>query len=401
MRTLILWVALVAAPVLTTPAFAQAPQIRQTGLAEQDRVYGEVANINAVLEAAEQRMNQLEAQVSKPLGLPDGTKLDASVFEIKRVSNGDVRTINAGGRSILLLGANSPDAAKDAATALNEGTQELAVIAEDIGKLPGRLAELEAASAGLAPDAAMLKAAGKPTSELKDLEAKYTHNHMLTKYTGERANGISDRATQLLGALAIGLSRELKAPEVAAVAPVPAPVAEPTPAPKPPAPTQNVPTIAEVLQQAWAQFQDAEIKDAVQSLGEADLLLVRQNKPVPRGDLIELFQVRALVNLVNGDAASAARSATQALVIHPNATPLSKLGPDYAKLHKALQKANLVKKVDVHVEGDGHAYLSGIEVSRGSTIQLGQGQHLLQVEQADGSWEGSVVFIRDGFTVQL
>ena len=131
------------------------------------------------------------------------------------------------------------------------------------------------------------------------------------------------------------------------------------------------------------------------------MLLIRQNQPVSRNDLIELFQVRSLVNIVKGDATAAAWSATQSLVIHPNAVPDKKLGPEYARLHKALQKSRLIKKVDVRVEGDGRAYLSGIEVTRGATIQLGQGQHLLQVEQKDGSWKSTVVVVRDGFTVKF
>ncbi|MEZ4317707.1 MAG: hypothetical protein R3F61_09385 [Myxococcota bacterium] len=410
MRTLILWAALVAVPVLASPAHADTPKIHHMGIPDQDRVFGEVANINSVLEAAEARMDELERQVSKPLGLPEGTPLDASVFEIKKRSNGDIRTINAGGRSILLLGAAAPSEAKDAATALNEGTQELAVIAEDIGKLPGRLTELQKSADGLQPTAAMLKTAGIDAGSLKDLENKYTHNHMLTKYTGERANAVSDRATLLLGALAVGMSKPVpeSAPAPVAPAPVaaPAPTAavEPVPAPAPAAaaaPKQTVPTIAETLTKAWQHFNDAEIDAAVDDLAEADLLIVKQGKPVPRGELIELFQLRALVNIVKGDATAAAWSATQALVIHPNATPLAKLGPDYAKLHKALQKAGLVKKVDVGVDGDGRAYVSGIEVTRGAMIQLGQGQHLLQVEQKDGSWKSSVVYVRDGFTVRF
>ncbi|MCB9673870.1 MAG: hypothetical protein H6737_02075 [Alphaproteobacteria bacterium] len=402
MRTLFLWAALLVAPVLVQPAFADTPKIHRMGMPEQDRVFGEVSNIFAVLDAAEQRMDELERQVSTPIGLPGGTPLDASVFEIKKLSKGDIRTINAGGRSILLVGQNAPEAAKTAATALNEGTQELAQIAEDIGKLPARLDELKKAAAGLKPTADGVKAAGLESSALGDLENKYTHNHLLTQHTQERANQVSDRATLLLGALAVGMSKPLPAEgasDAATDAGSAAAVVAPDPAPAPKPAGKQVPTVSEVLKKAWSQFDDAEIDAAVDSLAEADMLVVRQTQPVPRSELIELFQLRGLVNIVKGDATAAAWSATQALVIHPNATPAARCGPDYAKLHKALQKAGIVKKVDVKVEGDGRAYLSGIEVTRGATIQLGQGQHLLQVEQKDGTWKGSVVFVRDGFTV--
>lgn len=156
--------------------------------------------------------------------------------------------------------------------------------------------------------------------------------------------------------------------------------------------------MGDVVARAWAQFNDAELDAAVELLAEADLLLPRQTKPVPRADLIQLFQVRGLVNLVQGDATAATWSVTQALVIHPNATPDSRLGPDYARLHKAIAKAGVVRKVDVAVKGEGRAYLSGIEVTGGSTVQLGQGQHLLQVEKGD-TWVSSVVYVRDGFVV--
>ena len=391
----------------SAPALAQTPKIYKTGIPDQDKVFGEVRNINGVLEAAEKRMDALERQVSEPLGLSDGTVLADSVYEIRRVSKGGVSTMNAGGRTILLVGGDAPQSAKDAATALNEGTQELETIAADIQKYPARLDALTQQASGMEPDAATLEANGMSTDELKDAKNKYTNNFMLTKHTGQRATAVSKRATQLLKALEEGMARPL---EAAAPAPAPAPVAVAEPAPDPaPAPTpkpaarpkQKVPTVQATITQAWKQFENAEVDAAVDLLQSADLLLPKQTNPVPRQDLIELFQLRALVNIVEGNATAAAWSATQALVIHPNAVPESRFGPAYAKLHKALQKASLVQKVDVRVEGDGRAYLSGIEVTRGATIQLGQGQHLLQVEQSDGSWKGSVVNVADGFIVEF
>ncbi len=396
--------------VALQPAFADTPKIYEIGIPDQDKVFGEVRNINGVLEAAEKRMDALERQVSEPLGLPDGTVLADSVYEIRKVSGGGVSTMNAGGRTILLVGGDAPQSAKDAATALNEGTQELETIAADIQKYPARLDALTDKAEGMEPDAATLEANGMSADDLKDVKNKYTNNFMLTKHTGQRSTAVSKRATQLLKALEEGMARPLDsapapAPEpVASVepAPAPAPVVKPRPKPKPkPRPAQNVPTVEATIAKAWKQFKNAEVDEAVELLQSADLLLPKQTRPVRRQDLIELFQLRSLVNIVQGNATAAAWSATQALVIHPNAVPDSRFGPAYAKLHKMLQKADLVQKVDVSVEGDGRAYLSGIEVTRGATIQLGQGQHLLQVEQDDGSWKGTVVFVRDGFVVEF
>jgi hypothetical protein len=398
-------------PVHTS--WAEGPKIYKTGIPDQDKVFGEVRNINGVLEAAEKRMDALERQVSEPLGLPDGTVLADSVYAIRKVSNGGVSTMNAGGRTILLVGGDAPQSAKDAATALNEGTQELETIAADIQKYPARLEVLTEKASAMEPDAATLEANGMSADGLKEAKNKYTNNFMLTKYTGERATAVSKRASQLLKALEEGMARPLEVAPEPTPAPTPAPVAvaepEPAPAPAPapkvvqpaPKPGKSVPTVEETITKAWKQFENAEVDEAVALLQSADLLLPKQTRPVRRQDLIELFQLRALVNIVQGNATAAAWSATQALVIHPNSVPESRFGPAYGKLHKMLQKADLVQKVDVRVEGDGRAYLSGIEVTRGATIQLGQGQHLLQVEQPDGSWKGTVVNVSDGFVVEF
>lgn len=384
-------------------SLAFGANIQKTGIADQDKLFAEVGNIDFVLNAADERIQRLLSEVAKPLKLPESTPLAYTVWTIKQQANGDIRMMVADERPILAVGDGVSKSVREAASALNEGTQEIAVMARDVARLPARMNELAMKSKRAKLDDALMIGNGLDINDKDRVQGLIDANRKATEQTGERAQAIAERAQALIAAVREGMSAT-EAPAggpAATPAPSPAPTtaAAAEPAPKPKA-TGGVKTIGETVTEAWTQFNDAEMDAAVELLSQADLLLPRQNQPVPRADLLELFMVRSLVNLVKGDATAAAWSATQALVISPTSVPDSKFGPQYAKMHKALAKAGLVRKVEVSVTGDGRAYLSGVEVTGGSTLELGQGQHLLQIEK-DGVWKSSIVYVADGFVVDL
>lgn len=401
MRTLILLLALVATGPLISSA--HAGNIEKTGVTEVDKIFREVGGIDGLLDAADARMDTLLADVSSNLGIGKGASMTYIVYSIKEQANGDIRIINADGRPVLALGADAPKKAKDAASTLNEGTQELAVMAADIGRLPARLKELTEKSGSISITSAVLDDAGVDSgvSEVKD---QITSNIESTKGTKSRAAKVSNRAVNLLDEVRDGMSAtsKPKGPSTDTAAPKPASKPSPKPSAKPkPKPTgPTVMSIQEVTDKAWTFYTDGDLDKASSLLAKADGLLPKQSEPVSRQALIDLFQMRSLVNLDQGDATASAWAATQSLVIHPNASPEAKMGGGYAKLHKAIAKAGVVRKVDVRVRGKGRAYLSGIEVTDGATIQLGQGLHLLQVE-TDGAWKSSVVTVREGFVLEF
>jgi hypothetical protein len=90
----------------------------------------------------------------------------------------------------------------------------------------------------------------------------------------------------------------------------------------------------------------------------------------------------------------------QALVVDPTSRPDPALGPEYAKLHKALAKSGVVHLVDVPVSGEGVAFLSGHRVEDVASIRVAEGRHLLQVQRGD-RWVTQVVWVREGYALAL
>jgi hypothetical protein len=153
--------------------------------------------------------------------------------------------------------------------------------------------------------------------------------------------------------------------------------------------------------QAMTAFHDAEVAQALQLLGEADAKLATLQEPVPSSDLEALYQSQALVHLVSGNAAAASAAVAQALVVDPDAKPIADLGPEYAKLHKLLSKADVLREVEVPVSGSGQALVSGQPISGADgTVTLTAGRHLLQV-QRNGVWTSQFVWVQDGFALTL
>lgn len=355
---------------MLAPAFAA--DIEPVGNPAFDRLFGEIDQIDTILDAAEGRIGRLRRDVAGGLGLPASSSLVATVYTLKTKADGDIRVMNVAGRPIVALGMNAPKQTKDAASTLNEGTQEVATMAQDLGRLPARIDEL----------------LDKARSTDGNDDATVQRNLQAGDEVKRRAKDVAERARQVLEDVQKGVDAEE----------APAPPTKPAAAKPPPA--RTVQTLPDVLSKAWVAVKKDDIPGAKRLLDQADLLLPRQTVPVSRGDLIELFQLRAHVNQLTGDATGAAWATAQALVVHPTGEPLSKLGPNYAKLHRAIEKAGIVRKVEVLTTGEGRGYLSGNELGRGSTLQLGQGQHLLQIER-DGKWESSVVLVSEGFVVEL
>jgi hypothetical protein len=366
MKYLLPLLALLGAP-------AVAADMEPIGNPAYDRIFAQVTSLDGVLDAAEGRLGRLQREVARTLGMPATTPLSLAVYTIKERAGGDVRVMNIEGRPIVALGIDAPAVAKDAAGTLNEGTQEVSTMATDLSRLPTAIDELI-----------------RKAESLPDPDDAVRRNLAAAAQVKRRADEVAEQARVVLEDVREGVAAD-KAP----AAPAPSPVAS---QPVVKAPVQTIP---DVLSRAWVAMKKDDPKGAKALLDKADLLLPRQTVPVSRGDLSELFQMRATVNLAIGDATAAAWAATQALVVHPTGEPLSKLGSDYAKLHRALAKADIVTKVEVLTTGDGRAYLSGNEIGRGSTVLLGQGQHLLQLADGEGNWRSSVVYVRDGFVVEL
>mgnify|MGYP000341699906 CR=1 FL=1 len=76
MRTLFLWVALLATPAVVSTAQAETPKIHKTGIPDQDRVFGEVANINNPRDAKHYGIETIYQQ----LAVADNVDAAANLF---------------------------------------------------------------------------------------------------------------------------------------------------------------------------------------------------------------------------------------------------------------------------------------------------------------------------------
>ncbi len=347
---------------------AGAVEFERVGAPAIDAVFDEIEALDRVLDAAEGRLVRLRREVARLLGMPADSPMVRVVWVLKEQAGGDVRVMQVEGRPLVALGMEATPAAKRAASLLNEGTQEVAVMAADLSRLPSHVQRL------------LGKVDGGSTPVLE-------RNRYVAEQVERRASELAERARGLLEAVREGVEATEEPEEVTPLLAV-----EETPPP--------VRSIPDLLSEAWVAVKRAQYQEAKALLDRADLLLPRQTVPVSRGDLLELFQMRAHVCLELGDATGAAWAAAQALTIYPTGEPFSKFGSTYAKLHRALAKADIVRRVEVLATGEGRAYLSGQELGRGSALLLGQGQHLLQIERGD-HWESAVVEVYDGLLVEL
>jgi hypothetical protein len=158
--------------------------------------------------------------------------------------------------------------------------------------------------------------------------------------------------------------------------------------------------IAGLVRTAYSAFQEAEVEHAMEVLAQAEGALGKLTWPIATTDLLNLYQTAAVMHLVDNNATAATAATTQALVMDPWSKPVSNLGPDYAKLHKALLKSGVIRFVKVDLDGEGVGYISGRRVEGGERVELPAGKHLLQVQKG-GKWTSELVWIAEGVSFEI
>lgn len=388
-------------------AAADRPQIEDTGIAAFDNVFGQVRKIHHTLDGIEGRIVGAQDKVAQALALPAGTPIRMSLWELKQKAGGPVNVEMRDGKPYLTLGGAGAAEGKALVEAVNGAVADLAGIPAEVAKIPAELQGLVAACqqfpAQLNP--AMLAQSGLSPMQLPKIAKTLAGNVKATVATPKRVEGLVSAAKDFLTGIPQGL---------AATEPPVAPVqvakggdkGEKAPkagkAPKAVAAAADLPQgpIGAMIGTAMTSFHDAEIDKAVRVLGEADQALARLQSPIGSHELGELYQTSALVHLVDGNAAAATANVAQALVVDPLAKPDPELGPEYAKLHKALLKSGVIRTVQVPVQGSGTAWISGHQVTGGQTVTLAAGKHLLQVQEGDHV-VSQVVWVADGWTLSL
>ena len=414
LRTLSLSLAvLTATPVITSTAHAakaekvekELPQIEMTGITAFDSVFEQVKGIHDTLDRAQGRIDGATNKIAAAVGMPEGTTLAMSMWELKQKAGGPVQVKMEGTKPVLSVGGNGGPEAQGAVKAINEAVVEAAGVPADLAQLPKQvLALVEACKAlpgQLNPN--LLKEAGLKPLELPKVAKVLGRNVKATAATPKRIENLVASAKGVLTGIPQGL-KATEAPTEENLAAAKAERKANKKAKKDKGPAEVAVAASAVggrVGDAMTAFHDAEVQQALQILGQVDAELPASAEPVPQQDLEALYQSQALVHLVSGNAAAASAAVAQALVVDPDAKPLDHLGPDYAKLHKLLSKADVLREVEVPVNGSGRALVSGTPVDASSgKVKLTAGRHLLQVER-DGTWTSQFVWVQDGFALTL
>lgn len=431
----------------------EVPVIQETGIAAFDSVLMDAKGIHDTLDQVQDRIIKAQDRIAVSIGLAEGTPIRMSMWELKQRAGGPIAVETRDGKPYLTVGGTGSDEVKGMLAAVNEAAADLAKIPNDVKNLPPQVQKLVAtcqafpgqlnpqmlSDAGLSP-LQLPKVAKTLANDVKAVVATPTRLENLVNATQDVLTGIPqglaateppEQAVTVEDAKAKSKDKGDKPEKAkpvkgddggtavadadledlddggneahAAAAPAASSERSAKPSGSSDAPAGETvgSPIGAMIADARAQLRDAEIDAAMTLLGQADASLVNLRSPIDASELLDLYETIALLHIVDGNAAAATASVTQALVVDPESKPITALGPEYAKLHKALAKSGIVHIVQVDLDGDGVAYISGHRVEGGATVYLATGKHLVQRQQTDGAWASEMVWVAEGTSITL
>jgi len=383
--------------------------IEDTGITAFDSVFSKVRAILDTVKAAEGRLIGAQDKIAAAVGQPAGTPVRMSMWELKQTAGGPIQVQMNGTppKPTLTIGGAGDAEAKAAINKINGAVGEVAKIVTDLGKLPAQVMELvdacKALPAQLNPQ--LLTDAGLTPMQLPKVAKTVGNNVKAITKTPDQIAGLVTASKTLLEGIPQGLAAT-EPPTADAVAAKKADKKSKKSKDKGKSKGDTGVAVAsntqtgQAIDQAMTLFGEAEVAEALQVLSNAKARLVMENTPISTQELGSLYQTTALVHLVDGNAAAATSSVTQALIVDPGSAAPKDLGPDYARLHKAMQKSGVIRTIEVAVDGSGQALISGQQVDGGSSIKVGEGTHLIQV-QRNGSWSSELRYLEDGAVISL
>ncbi|MEQ1569176.1 MAG: hypothetical protein ABMA64_26305 [Myxococcota bacterium] len=398
---------------------AELPVIAETGIAAFDSVFMKAKAIHDTLDSVQGRILGSQDKIAVSVGLTEGTPIRMTMWELKQKAGGPIAVEMRDGKPYLTLGGAGADEAKAMLEAVNLAATDLAAIPNDLAQLPPQVQELVAACQAFPGqlNPSLLTESGLNPLQLPKIAKTLANNIKAVGATPKRIENLVAASQDLLTGIPQGLAATEPPTEAVAVADVgkgdkgadkggDAPKPEKEPKADKPAKDSGTsdgwqPTpIAGMVSDALAAFQDAEVDSAMKLLGDADASLARLSAPISSRELSTLYETASLVQLVDGNAAAATANAVQAMIVDPYAKPASELGPEYAKLHKALLKSGVVNVVRIDVTGTGTAYLSGRPIEAGGSVDIATGKHLLQ-RQVGGKWVSELIWVSEGTAIEL
>jgi hypothetical protein len=363
--------------------------IQDTGIKAFDDVFGQVRAIHATLGAAEGRIHAIEARIVAAAGQPAGTSVQNAIVSLREKAGGQLQVKMVGLKPVLTVGGTGGAEVKAALAEINGAGAELVGITADLAKipeqvkglisacqaLPGQLNPALLAQSGLSP-LALPKVAKTLAMDVKATVQTPEHVASLVGAVKGLTQGIVDGANGLAEPVAaVAEAPAAKAPKAAKAAPVVAAVAA------------VAGPVGDRLAAARGHLTSADYGAALGDLTDAEN--AARSASVSAADLGALYQTRAAVYYLDGDPGAALADLARAMAIHPAATADASFGPDVARLYKTVQKAGVLRPIDVTIAGTGSVWLDGKEVPAGTTVALSGGDHLLQYPKGagyDGMW---------------
>jgi hypothetical protein len=158
MRTLTLLMLAVSTPAfagatsadaLTELQTAELPQIAETGITAFDSVFMKVKAIHDTLDKVQGRIIGAQDKIAASIGLPAGTPIRMSLWELKQKAGGPIEVRMEGTKPVLTIGGAGSAEAKGMLDAVNVAVGDLTGIPQDLAQIPGQLQELVAACQAL------------------------------------------------------------------------------------------------------------------------------------------------------------------------------------------------------------------------------------------------------------
>ena len=136
------------------------------------------------------------------------------------------------------------------------------------------------------------------------------------------------------------------------------------------------PDVGVLADRAWGSFQLAEIDEAQVAIDEAIASLGCQPRVVSTTELLELFQIQALLALSSGDDATMDLALRRAVATdHLAALPESH-APELQQRWREL--AETLPRIEVSAWGQGSTWIDGRPLAPGQPLEIVAGLHLIQ-----------------------
>jgi hypothetical protein len=147
---------------------------------------------------------------------------------------------------------------------------------------------------------------------------------------------------------------------------------------------EDCPEIDDLVRQARAAFDDAELDDADERLDLAHQSLGCQRVVVTTEVLIDLYRLAVLVDLARQDREGAVFHTIRAVVTDPSSAPPAELGPQVAELHNTWSSRLSAASFAVSLEGADAGWVDGHPLDAEAPYRVLAGEHLLQWRDVQG-----------------